>query len=409
MSFKNKKYTILFICTYLNYFNDNHASFNRMYHNLIYFHKHKNFNVIVLQPNRDLHLEKKELKKDILTYYFKEIRFLRNTLVPFVDFNPFFITKVLNLVKNYQIDLVHIDFLYGINCLGLITKNPIVYSSHNVEYLYARNIGKYYYKIPLFFRWFYSKYYFYLEKFALKIVKSINAISQLDKDTFIKIYNINPNMIIVSTVGCKENILNNPIEKKTARCFLNLHDDINKFILIFHGNYFENWANAEAINLFKNKISARLEDENILILIAGKMPYKKNLKNLKFLGFIPKLEYLLYAADLAVVPILRGAGIKTKMIDYMSANLPIVTSKKGSEGLLLENGIHCIITKNNIDDIINKIIFLKENPNKIKELRDNIKKLVIKEYKWEDILKTVEKSYIEIILNIRKINREKKS
>ena len=54
---KKKRYRILFISTYLNYFVNNHPSFNRMYEILNFFHRHEDFDVVVLQPRKEVHLE----------------------------------------------------------------------------------------------------------------------------------------------------------------------------------------------------------------------------------------------------------------------------------------------------------------------------------------------------------------
>ena len=68
---KKKKLNILFVATLQSYFVENQASFSRMYNNLIYFHNHKKFNVFVLQPDFDKDQEKRSLKLDIKTHYFK--------------------------------------------------------------------------------------------------------------------------------------------------------------------------------------------------------------------------------------------------------------------------------------------------------------------------------------------------
>ena len=99
---KKKKYNILFIATYQNYFVTDHANFSRMYKNLIFFHNNVKFNVVVLQPERDRLKENKKLNEGIRTYYFKEINIFNYNLVPFIDFNPFFVKKVLKIIKKHN-------------------------------------------------------------------------------------------------------------------------------------------------------------------------------------------------------------------------------------------------------------------------------------------------------------------
>lgn len=395
----NKKYNILFIATYQNNFVVNHANFNRMYNHLIYFKNHEDFNVIVLQPKKDLDIEKISLKKDFKIYYFREIHVLGYNLVPFIDFNPFFILKVLKIVKKQRIDLIHVDFVYGINSLRLIRKIPVSYNAYNVECIYANQVGKYYHKIPKTFRSLYSKYIYYLERFALKYVKNINAISRIDKKKFIEIYETSKEKIIVSPYGYRKEIHNNPITQENAKKRLKIDKD--KFIVIFHGSYYTNYANKEAVYIIKNKIAPQIKDKDLLFLIAGKIPSFKNEDNLKFLGFVNDLKNFIYSADVAIAPILRGSGVRTKIIDYLSAFIPVITTRKGAEGLLLKNGVHGYIVDNPVEDTIEKILELKNNPNKIKEFKNNINELVVKHYEWENILGKVARRYKSIIKSIK--------
>lgn len=391
-----KKVNVLFVATLQSYFVDNQASFFRMYNNLFYFHKHKKFNVIVLQPDFDKEKEKKSLKLDIKTHYFKQIKILNNTLGPFTDFNPFYIKKILEIIKKYDIDMIHIEFPFGINSLRFITKIPTSYNAHNVEYLYSQEIGKYYSKIPFFLRFLFPKYIYFIEKFAIKFVKNINAISSHDKEKFMQIYGVPEEKVIINEIGYKIDIFNEPISQERARKIIGV--DKNKFIVIFHGSYYQSDANREAIDIISKKIAPQVKDKNILFLLAGDRPPIRNTKNLKFLGFVRDLKYFLYAADIAIVPIIRGSGIRTKIIDYLSAKIPIISTKKGIEGLDLEDNTHGFIIGNSIEEMIEKILDLNENPEIITEFKKNIKEFVNKNLKWEEILEKVAMRYYEILL-----------
>ncbi|MFX1453556.1 MAG: glycosyltransferase family 4 protein, partial [Promethearchaeota archaeon] len=204
--------------------------------------------------------------------------------------------------------------------------------------------------------------------------------------------------IFVNRMGYKEDIFNYPLVKEKARQKLNV--EINKFIVIFHGSYYRNVPNQKGVKIIKDQISSQINDNEILFLIAGKMPPFKNKKNLKFLGFLDDLRPLLYAADVAIVPIFQGSGIRIKMIDYLSAQIPIISTKQALKGLIFENKIHGYLVNHDypIKDMIQKISELKENPLKIQEMKLNIRKLIKNKYSWNKILRKLEKKYKEIIL-----------
>ncbi len=394
---ENKKYNLLFISSDSNYFIDTTASFYRMYQNLIHFHDSDAFNVFVLQPDDNRHLEKESLKKGIKIFYYKQLKIINNKFIHFIDFNPFFIIKVFKIINSYQINLIHVDYVYGINILKILTKVPICYNAYNVEAYYYQQTGKYYYKIPFFLRNLYAKYIYFLEKKTIDFVSTINAISDDDKKIFLRMYNFPKDKLFVNKMGYKKEIFEYPINQKDAREKLNLKKDL--FIIVFHGSYFINEANKEAIKIIYNKIAIQIKDEKVLFLLAGEKPPLKNKKNIKFIGFVKDLRYFLYAADIAITPIFRGSGIRIKMIDYLSAKLPIISTKQAVLGLTFKNKIHGYIVNDNkpIDDMVEKIIELKNNPEKIKRFKMNIKLLLEDKYNWDAILSKLEFRYREIL------------
>lgn len=398
---KKRIFNLLFISHECNYFIDNSASFYRMYLNLLYFHQHEDFRVLVLQPKKDKRFEDKNLKKNIKSYYYKHLKIFGNSFNHFLDFNLHFIIKVINIIKIHKIDLIHVDYPYGINILRLITKKPIVYNAFNVESVYYEQIGKFFYKIPPIFRSIYSKYIFFLEKQAIKKCDLVNAFSLDDLKLFISTFNLQRQKLFLNRMGYKKEIFNANIDKILARNNLNV--DKTKFIIIFHGFYFINDANKEAIHIIKEKIAPCLRDNNILFLIAGKMPLFKNEKNIKFLGFVKNIESFLYSADIAIVPVFRGSGVRIKMIDYLSARIPMITTKQAKHGLIFENNLHGYIVNSEkpIEDMIQKILYLKDNPNIIKQFKLNIENLLNKNYDWSKILKHLEFKYKDLILKLR--------
>ena len=403
MQNREKKYNILFVATTQNYYYDNQASFTRMYNNLMYFHKNKNFNVFVLQPDFYRDKEKRKLKQDIKTFYFKQIRILNYTLVPFTDFNPFYIKKIKNVIQKYKIDLIHVDYPYGIIILRFITKIPVSYNSYNVEYIFTNQVYKYYYRLPKIFRSIYTKYIYFLEKFLLKFVNNINTVSEFDKRELIRIYNTPEQKIFLNPFGYNKKVFENRIKKQLARINLELPQD--KFIIIFHGDLFFH-ANLEAINFIKEKVLPKIKDKNIIFLIAGKKPnHLKNNYNLKFLGYVDDLNSFLYSADIAMTPIFRGSGVKTKCIDYLSAKIPIISTKRGIEGLFFYDNVHGYIIDNCIDNFIERVIFLKNNPNKIELFKENIEALLKEKYNWDLILNRLARRYRKLIFSTKTKNR----
>ncbi len=399
---KTKKFTILFISTDDNYFIRNTPSFYRMFKNLSVFHDHRDYEVLVLQPKSGNLHEDKLLKNNIRCYYFQEIKLFRNKFIQFTDFNPFFIVKIIKILKNHDIDLIHVDYPYGINILRLLTKIPISYNAYNVEALFWKQIVYDYKKMPFFLRGLYAKFIYLLEKSAIKFATNINAISFYDKSLFIKIYKSPHNKMFINRMGLNEEIYRNAIAQESAKEKFNINE--NEFVVIFHGSYYNNIPNREAVQIIREKIVPQVKDEDVLFLIAGKMPLFKKKKKLRFLGFVNNLTEFLNTADVAIVPIFRGAGIKIKVIDYLSSKIPVILTSLAARGLFLKTDVHGYIVsdENQIEEIIDSILKVKKDSKKIIEFKNNIQKLLKKKYNWETILLALEKRYREII--IRNLN-----
>ena len=84
---------------------------------------------------------------------------------------------------------------------------------------------------------------------------------------FLRVYNLEPNKVFVNNIGRIESIYSSPLIKREARKKLNL--DLDKFYIIFHGGYYNNDANREAIDIILNDISPKVQDLNIVFLIGG--------------------------------------------------------------------------------------------------------------------------------------------
>jgi len=98
-----------------------------------------------------------------------------------------------------------------------------------------------------------------------------------------------------------------------------------------------------------------------------------------------------------------GSGTNIKMLDYMSASLPVISTPVGARGLNLENYKNVIVAE--IPEIPEKIWEILRN----KELYENIssggRRVVEKEYNW----KTIAYNMCGILDRIFEKNLEKKS
>ena len=83
--------------------------------------------------------------------------------------------------------------------------------------------------------------------------------------------------------------------------------------------------------------------------------------------------------DIMLVPLLSAGGIRVKIIEGMALGKVIISTKIGAEGIDYDEGINLLIA-NTPEEFKNKIKWLKNNPDKIKEIGENAKNYIKTQY-----------------------------
>jgi len=116
----------------------------------------------------------------------------------------------------------------------------------------------------------------------------------------------------------------------------------------------------------------------------GKLP-----QNVLAFGTVDEDEkYEIYKlADIAINPMFSGSGTNLKMLDYMSAGIPVVSTPVGARGLDTENEVHALICP--AEEFHAKISLLLENEELQQRLKINARNLVEQKYSWEIIAQSI--------------------
>ncbi|WP_440946610.1 glycosyltransferase family 4 protein [Methanosarcina sp. T3] len=358
--------------------------------NLITELKKRGNNIILLESNDVIRTSDSKFAS---TYSYEDLKIFNRNLSIFKDFNLNFINKVSFILKNEDPNLVQITHPSGAVIIKLLCilkkkKTKIVYDAHNVESDFINetfSICSKYSKIEMFLVY---KYTALLEKIVCKfIVDHILSVSDQDKTIFLHRYCLSPEKVSVIPSGVhlpdlsvlKSNI--NLIKK-------DLGLDPSKFIIVFHGA-FSHPPNKRAFEIIKNYIAPQFkENSNVLFLVGGSGFPEFHENNVRSLGFIKDLYGIISIADIAIVPLTHGAGTKLKIFDYFSVGLPVITTKKGIEGINAINNEHVIIVDNNVDsnvELVNSIKYLIDNESERKRIGENARKLAEEKYDFKSI------------------------
>jgi len=359
----------------------------------------KRYNMIIIEP------EEKKTNKDCKTKFTFQslssikIRNLRlGSLL--LDINPFFLLKLIRILKKYRPSAVIISFPFGITLTSIIIKkilklnSIVIYNSHNVETEYSKIIAKDK-DLPPIIKFFYCKFIYVIEKLAIACSDYIISVSKENKSFFCKKYSLNDEKILVINLGAK-------IPEEIIKSDIKLRINENEVLAVFHGTYTAT-HNRIAMDTIQSYLSRKLRRyTDLKFILAGKGVPEFKEENIISVGFVENLYGFLSLCDIAIVPMEEGEGTKLKLFDYMAVGLPIITTKKGAEGMGLIDGENAFIIDHVDDDFVSAIENLVKNPELRKEFGIRTRKLIEEEFHPEVIKDKIYKFLDNIILEISK-------
>lgn len=245
-------------------------------------------------------------------------------------------------------------------------------------------------------------------KLSMRMEKKIYSISE----RIIVISNYIKNKIIDKEIAeGKITVIHNGTDeefitktKKVPQDLIRKYRTENNFIVVYAGNI----GVAQNLKIIINS-AEMLQNENVLFLFVGDGPYKnqleqlvvrKEITNVIFVGEIDreKIHEYLYLADCGVVilkriPLFTGA-LPSKIFDYMACDLPILLGVEGEAKTLVEDsGTGLGFESDNSEDLINKIMYLKNHTDELNSMSSKGK-----DYVYNNFNRTKQASKIEDIL-----------
>jgi glycosyltransferase involved in cell wall biosynthesis len=111
-------------------------------------------------------------------------------------------------------------------------------------------------------------------------------------------------------------------------------------VAVFVGSY-DYAPNRDAASVIASELAPALPDVDFLLV--GRNPPETDRENVHTPGFVEDLYAVLGAVDVALCPLQWGGGTKLKMLDYLAAGLPTVTTPVGAEGIDIVDGESALV------------------------------------------------------------------
>jgi glycosyltransferase involved in cell wall biosynthesis len=222
-----------------------------------------------------------------------------------------------------------------------------------------------------------------LERELCKFAHLVLTCSHEDRVSFNRLYGIPFEKMRVFPNGTFTNRVTpaTPEQKAFARKALNLGP--SPVVFFIGSNYI---PNGEAAAFIADSLAPVLPD--MLLVIAGgvceslagrPLPF-----NLRLLGLLDEdaRQMWLHASDIAINPMFGGSGTNVKMLDYMAAGLPIVTTPVGARGL--ETSDRAFV-QSAPGEFAHRLNELSRNPTECRKLHSVARSEVLASYSWNRV------------------------
>jgi glycosyltransferase involved in cell wall biosynthesis len=175
----------------------------------------------------------------------------------------------------------------------------------------------------------------------------------------------------------------------------------NKTIIFIGGTGYP--PNAEALRFFLKDIYPRIQQEipDVQMTVIGateKFLRKNKIYNpsVTALGFVTDVNPYLLSASVGICPIRHGSGTRLKILTFMASGLPVISTRKGAEGINYLNGENIVIADTD-EDFARETVTLLKYPKKRERIGANARELVSKAYDWKIISEDIRSAYKEIL------------
>lgn len=145
------------------------------------------------------------------------------------------------------------------------------------------------------------------------------------------------------------------------------NETTKEYDLLFIGS--DNEFNKAGIKWFFDKVYPFL-NPGINILITGKITTTiGEYKNVTKIKFVEDLDDIYLKSKILIAPMFGGTGLKIKVVEALSYQIPVVTTSKGIIGFRGKKGNGCLVADNaeefilNIENLLNSRSFYKKISN----------------------------------------------
>lgn len=296
---------------------------------------------------------------------------------------------ILQCIQQNDIQIINVDFPHMcVNLLGSNIRIPIVLNEHNIEWKVYETISKSQNNIL-------KKIAYRIDSFRLKSYERIlfNRL-HFSKVTF------------VSSDDLKYMVSNNYVKSVNAE-LIPVGAEITKYAEVPHEGKIIAYVgkmsygpNIEAVRWFVHEILPliRKQVSNVKFYIIGKDPSEEVRSlfsdDVVVTGTVDSVKEYYAMADLIVLPLLNGGGVKVKLLEAISYRKKVVSTSTGVEGTLFANSSVIPIYDDAQNFADSCVDFLNGNGN-----TDAAYNIFINHYTWKSVGEKYNRMFCDVLNN----------
>lgn len=286
--------------------------------------------------------------------------------------------QLCTLMEQERFDVIHVDYLnlawYGIE-LRERYGVPVLLREHNFqseifERLHTTATN------PVI-RWYAGVQYRRLLAYEQEAVQRVDVVAAISARDEAKLRALAPAMhsrVVPAGVNFKSFVVRHHQQRNTV---------------LFWASY--DWlANRDSYDFFSGEVIPRLVRllPEVRVLVAGKMteklPPRKRLPNMEVAGFVTDPNTLSTRANVAVIPLRIGGGVRIKLLELMAMGMAVVSTSVGAEGVDVTSGKNILIA-DDPDAFAEAVVSLLQSPAESERLGTNARSLVEEHYSWDSV------------------------
>jgi polysaccharide biosynthesis protein PslH len=344
----------------------------------------------------DEYLKKTSLESVFLDLRIKPMNALYNMFLGrsyhvsrFVSAN--FSDRLVSILQEQEFDIIQLETLFMCPYIRIIRKHSkarIILRAHNIEHVIWQQLA-------LQEKKFWKKYYLNhlykvlksYELHAMALVDGIAAITYNDAE-------------FIRAAGIRVPV--EAVNFAVPGLIYEVSVQPRPLPSVFHVGSMNWLPNEEGMKWFLDEVWPQVNKAypDLPLYLAGRF-IPSWLKNGKYnkviiMGEVSDAIAFMKEHEIMVVPLFSGSGVRIKIIEAMSAGKAVISTHKGAEGIRCTDH-HEILFAESAEDFRNCIALCLNNPNLVKSLGENAKKLILQEHNTTIILDKLEQFYQHLI------------